>query len=213
MKNSKLAMRFIKENLVLIAGITLPALLVVGFLLLAQIPRTMVDPLQYDFLVVGYRYDRQQLRNFYLNLEVKDGKLVGRATPINNNNNYNNQQQAVIFRFRANQNRFDEISYELPEGLDALEAATTFPIAETAELTLDKKSESPDGFTFEYLGYRGGGGLLGELFGMRRRYDQNYVLNKGGVRVDLPHPGPQPYYYYGGNLVFLGWVIADGANP
>ena len=204
---------FIKKNLVLVAGITLPVLLIISFLILTHAPRIALEPPQYDFLVVGYRYDHQHLRNYYLNFEVKDGKLRGRVTPKDDTSTYQNQQHARIFRYDANDNSFEEISYDLPDGLEDLEKQTTFQVAETSGLSLDKKTKSPDNYSFEYLGYRGRGGLLGEVFGMGRRYDNQYVLSKNGAYFDLPQPASLPPYYYGHNLTFLGWVIADGGAP
>ena len=205
--------KFIKDNLVLIAGIGLPVALVIGFLLMAQVPRAMVDPAAYDFIVVGYRYDHQNRRNFYLGFEVSGEKLRARVTPNDDSSTYHNQQYAAIYRYIAKENRFEEIIYDLPEGVEDLEKSTTFPVQGTRSLRLDKRAESPDGFRFEFLGYGGSGGLLGEIFGMRRRNNQNYVLNKNGVYLDLPNPGAHPRYYYSGNLVFMGWVIAEDAAP
>ena len=91
-------------------------------------------------------------------------------------------------------------------------ASMTFPISEVQNLQLDKRAQSPDGYTFEYLGYRGGGGLLGELFGSRRRYESSCTLKKDSAYFDLPAPMPE-LNYYSQNLSFIGWVIDEGNAP
>jgi hypothetical protein len=52
--------KWVRQNLVLVAGIVLPVLLVAGFMLLQGVPKVLADPPQYDFLVVGYHYDARQ---------------------------------------------------------------------------------------------------------------------------------------------------------
>lgn len=204
--------KWFKENLVLVAGIVLPILLVGGFFVLSNAPRIISDPPQYDFLIVGYRYDYQHPRNFHLSFEVSKGRLQGKATPSGEGNAYPNRQYAGIFRYSAADNAFEEIVYELPEGLEGLEEPLTFLVEEARGLELDKRKKSPDGFVFEYLGYRGRGGLLGEIFGMGRRYDSYYVLNRNSAHFNLPKPASDPYYYQH-DLHFLGWVTGEGTQP
>lgn len=204
--------KWIKQNLVLVSGIVLPVLLVAGFFILSNVPRMLADPPMYDFLLVAYRYDYQQPNHYYLTFEVRDGKLTGRAVPRGEGNPNYNRQYAGIFRYNAEENTFAEIAYELPEGLDDIEEPLPLNLEGTSALTLDKRSQSPDGYAFEYLGYRGRGGLLGEIFGMGRRYESDYVLKKGSAYFDLPKPATDPYYYQQ-NLHFMGWVIEAGNAP
>ena len=110
--------KWIKENLVLVSGILLPVLLVGGFFVLSNMPRVLNDPPEYDFLLVGYRYDYQNLANYYLSFEVRDGKLEGRAIPRGEGNANLNRQYASIFRYIADDNTFEEIAYDLPDGLE-----------------------------------------------------------------------------------------------
>jgi hypothetical protein len=198
--------KWIKENLVLVSGILLPVLLVGGFFVLSNAPRILADPPKYDFVLVGYRYDYQHPSDYYLTFEVRDGKLSGRAVPKGEGNANFNRQYAGIFRYDAGTNTFEEIVYELPDGLEGIEEPIPLLLTETSGLTLDKHRQSPDGYNFEFLGYRGRGGLLGEMFGMRRRYESDYVLKKDGAWFDLPKPFSDSYYYQN-DLHFMGWVI------
>jgi len=203
--------KWIKENLVLVSGIVLPVLLVGGFFILSNAPRVLSDPPDYDFIIVGYRYDYQHPSNYYLSFQVSDGRLTGKALPRDQDNTNINRQQAGIFRYDAASNTFEEIIYELPDGLDSLEEPVSISIPETSGLKLDKRLKSPDGYTFEYLGYRGRGGLLGEIFGMRRRYESGYALKKDSAYIDLPRPVTDPYMQ--NDLHFMGWVIQENDTP
>lgn len=201
--------KWIKENLVLLSGILLPILLVGGFFLLSKAPRVLADPPRYDFILVGYNYDYQHPTDYYLNFEVRNGHLEGRAVPRDENNAGNNQQKARIFRYNVKENTFDEIVYELPRELENIEEPTPIQLGETGKLTLDKRIKSPDGYQFEFVGYRGRGGLLGELFGMRRNYESTYILKRDEAWFDLPNPSSD-HATYQYDLQFMGWVIEDG---
>ena len=203
--------KFIKDNAVLIAGIVLPVLLVAGFMILSHIPKALLDSPQHDFLLVVQSYDQPHQLGYYLSFEVQDGRLTGKATP-RDGNNYSNNQRASLFRYKADGNIFEELVFELPENLDDLKKPMTFPIAEVQNLKLDKRTQSPDGYTFEYPGYRRGGDLLGELFGSRRRYEGICVLKKDSAYFDLPAPMPK-LNYDSQNLYFIGWVIDEGIAP
>ena len=203
--------RWFKENLVLISGILLPVLLVGGFFALSNLPRQLADPPEYDFVLVGYRYDYQHAAHYYLTFEVRDSKLTGRVVPKGEPNANYNRQNAAIFRYIASSNTFEEISYDLPEGLEGLKEAVTLSLTQTNEMKLDKRRRSPDGYGFEFLPYRGRGGLLGEMFGMGHRYESNYVLKKDSAYIDLPMPVSGSYYQ--NDLHFMGWIIEEGGIP
>jgi hypothetical protein len=204
--------KWFKENLVLVSGILLPVLLVGGFFVLSKAPRILTDPPAYDFLLVAYRNDNQHPRNYHLSFEVRDGQLHGRVVPIGEGSVNFNQQHAGIFRYKATENDFDEIVYELPDGVDDIEEPIGFLVEGTSSIKLDKRAQSPDGYRFEFLGYKGRGGLLGDIFGMGRRYESNYVLTKDSAYFNLPKPASDAYYYQH-NLHFMGWVSKEGSAP
>jgi hypothetical protein len=204
--------KWIKENLVLVSGILLPVLLVTGFFVLSQAPKILTDPPTSDFLLVAYRNDYQHPRDYHLSFEVRDGQLYGKVVPIGEGSVNYNQQHAGIFRYKATENSFEEIVYELPDGVDDTEETIAFLVEETSNITLDKRVKSPDGYRFEFLGYRGRGGLLGDIFGMGRSYENNYVLTKDSAHFNLPKPATDAYYYQH-NLHFMGWVSEEGSTP
>jgi len=203
---------WIKQNLVLISGILLPVLLVGGFFILNRLPQLTVDPPVYDFLLVAFRNDYQHPHHHYLTFEVQDGKLSGHISPTDEDYQHYNRQDARIFLYRANSNEYEEIVFELPDGLDQLEATVPINLAETAHLAIDKRLQSPDGYQFEYLGYQGSGGLLGDIFGIGSRYENSYVLKKDGHNFVLPEFS-MDLNFYPNDLQFMGWVVPEEAKP
>lgn len=201
--------KWIKQNLVLISGILLPVLLVAGFFVLSRAPAMLADPPEYDFILVGYHYDYQHESNYTLDFEVRDGHLTARAMPREGNQVNYTRQKARVFRYDATGNRFEEIAYDLPDGLDNLEEPARIELGAVGALKLDKRMKSPDGYEFEFVGYRGRGGLLGEIFGMRRHYESTYILKKDGAWFDLPEPSTDQYTYQY-DLHFMGWVLDEG---
>ncbi len=204
--------KWIKQNLVLVSGIVLPMLLVGGFFILNYIPKALDDPPAYDFLLVAYQYNYQNPIGYYLTFEVRNDKLTGKAIPNGDDARYNYRKGATIFRYRVAGQRFEELVFGLPDGLDEIKEPITLELADAANLKLDKRIQSPDGYQFEYQGYRGRGGLLGEIFGMNRRWQSNYVLKKGSIFVDLPTPVTDPYFNQN-EVEFMGWVVPEGSTP
>jgi len=204
--------KWIKENLVLISGIILPVLLVGGFFVLSRAPAMLADPPEYDFILVGYHYDYQHETNYFLDFEVRDGHLTARAVPRAENQVNYNQQNARLFRYDVEENSFEELVYELPKDLESLEEPVQLDLGIAGSLKLDKRIKSPDGYEFEFVGYRGRGGLLGEIFGMRRHYESSYILKKDGAYFDLPLPSSD-HYTYQYDQHFMGWVLDEGPGP
>src|SRR5215204_5861295 len=72
------AATFVKDNLVLVVGLTLPVLLMAGFLAVSLLP-DLGDPPKYDLVFSSRDYPSPTVP-INLNLIVKDGKLVAQYT-------------------------------------------------------------------------------------------------------------------------------------
>ena len=199
--------KWFKENLVLASGILLPVLLVGAFFILNSVPRLLADPPKYDFVMVAYSYDYESPSNYMLSFEVRDGKLSGKAAPRKQNNT-GYRQKANLLRYKAATNTFEELVYELPDGMEDIDESIPLILRESDHLQLDKRKQSPDGYSLEFVGNRGGRGLLGELFGTRGRYESGYILKKGNATFELPSPTSNTNYYRN-DLGFVGWVTAE----
>ena len=204
--------QWIRNNLVLLAGIFLPVLLVIGFMILRGAPTMLGEPSAYDFLLVAWQQDVYQPRDFRLSFEVREGRLHAQAEPLDKQDVSGYRQGARLFRYQAATRSWTELTYDLPETVDTKDGPVSLAIPGAADLRLDKASRSPDGYLFEFAGYSSRGGLLGELFGMGRNYDGQYVLSRDSARFLLPRPDGNPGYY-GQDLQFLGWVVDGSAGP
>ena len=45
--------KFLKDNFVLVVGLTLPILLMIGFIVFSTLPRSLSDPPQHDLQITG----------------------------------------------------------------------------------------------------------------------------------------------------------------
>ena len=51
----------------------------------------------------------------------------------------------------------------------------------------------------------GGGGIVGELFGMNRRYRRGIAIGRDGRTIELDLPAPFRDSY--GVIVTIGWIV------
>ena len=191
---------FIKENLVLIIGLTLPVLLIVLFFLATVLPKSMANPPQYELLFSYVRYDYQKLSPVSVDFVVKDGELKSRFS--RNDKKIPNYYVKRLMAYDAKTESVREIPYDMPTLPDDKES-TEITLAETQNMTINASTTSPDGYSFEGPYYRHGG-LVTELFGGGYR-NQGYRLKKGSVAYKMP--ATQNDYYFN-NIQFIGWVVA-----
>lgn len=188
---------FIKENLVLVVGLTLPLLLIVLFIVATVIPKALGTPPQYEMLyTITKRYDYQDPPGYIMDFAVKNNKLVVKATK---NNNKNRIRANVLMAYDGKTETIREID------IDAAKAAKgggEVVLQETSHMTIDMSKVSPDGYVLESPGYRSGG-LVGGIFG-GSYHNSGYMLKKGSVGYKIPNT-PGTYYY--NQVKFIGWVI------
>jgi hypothetical protein len=191
---------FIKENLVLIIGLTLPVLLIALFFLATVLPKSLAPPPHYALLFSYIRYDYQNPAPVNVEFIVKDTVLKARVTKVDKKiQNYNLKRLMV---YEPKSESVSEIPYTLPVLADNAETLELM-LPETQNMTLDSNSTAPDGFSFEGPNY-GHGGLVTELFGGGYR-NQGYRIKKGSVAYKIP--SVQNDYYFNG-LQFIGWIVA-----
>ena len=186
---------FIKENLVLVIGLTLPVLLIALFFVATVIPKSMGKPPQYEMLFTTTKYDYQNKPEYVIDFNVKNQQLMANSKK-NDEKNYNNATK-ILMAYDGKTETVREIRIDaskLTEGNEVL-------LEETKNLSVDTAVISPDGYTLEGPNY-GGNGLVGGLFGGGYR-NTGYRLKKGGVGYKVPNM--QPDYYYS-QLQFIGWL-------
>ncbi len=184
---------FLKENLVLIAGIALPLLLGIGFLVATKVSVIGIAPPQTSVL---YFYKNYGPADF----KVRDGVVYYHETgPKPANYDFRRETELYIFDPVKGERRRIDLP-DVPEdgtGKDGL------PVEGLKDLKISDAPESPDGFVFRNgWEHSYNGGLVLEIFG-GSRHDRNAYLQKGALKVEIADQN-QPYYR---QPAFIGWVI------
>jgi hypothetical protein len=96
--------KFIKDNIVLVLGFTLPLMLVAFFVLASVIPAMFVANPRYDFLF----WDGDQGQ---LGFEVVNERLNIKYTP----NQYAGQATPTLYRYSAATGKTQKVSFKLPD--------------------------------------------------------------------------------------------------
>ena len=191
---------WIKENLVLAVGLTLPLLLIVLFFVASVLPKSMGTPPQHEMLFSTMKYEYQKSPDYLLDFKVKDGKVMVSAKKLDEKNNSGSSTKLMAYDGKTETVR--EITIDNAKA-GAAAVNGEIILDETKNLTIDTNVTSPDGYVLEGPNY-GSSGLVGGLFGGGYR-NSGFRLKKGAVGYKMPNM--QPDYYYS-NVQFLGWVVS-----
>ncbi|MBI4031305.1 MAG: hypothetical protein HY370_06470 [Proteobacteria bacterium] len=193
--------QFLKENIALAFGISLPLVLMVFFFVAGKAATVSVDNPQYDAVFAVNYYENRADPNQPWQIGVDEGKLTILFTPAPNAPNppYYNKPQIYRFNHRTLRAELIDINFDsIVDGkvsdpdLDALNAKK-----------LNPNPESPDGYRLEYHYRSSGGGIAGELFGFGRYHGSAYAMKKGPRAIMVE--GPQPYF----QAKFLAWIESN----
>jgi hypothetical protein len=195
--------KFVKDNLVLVVGLTLPILLMAVFLAVSVLPGGA--PPQYDLVFSSQDYPSTSIP-INLKLIVKDGTLVAQYTkPPNQQSAFGGWKK--LFVYDASLNRVRQLTFGFPPDMATIEGTREEPVASAAGMRLDTTLQAPDGYELTF-GERRGGGLLLEIFGGSRNYGP--WLRNGSRSVQLPSSNGEPFAY--GGAEFVGWVTAKNVD-
>jgi hypothetical protein len=194
------AAKFAKDNAVLLAGLTLPVLLMLGFLAAASLPEALSDPPQHDLVFSVQDYQSAPNTPVNVRLVVKDGVLKAQYTKVAPGQGYAGWRK--LYLYEAATRTVRQLEFGFPADVDAIEGTREDTVPATASLRLDTRLQSPDGWELSYGDGRGGG-LLGEIFFSSRGSNQPR-LRKGSTSVPLGST-QSPFTY--GSAEFVGWVI------
>ncbi|HEU4707729.1 MAG TPA: hypothetical protein VFS17_00275, partial [Methylophilaceae bacterium] len=145
---------FVRENLVLVMGISLPLLLVVLFFLTSVLPKSLATPPQYEMLFSVLRYDYQTATTPNFDFIVRDGVLMVRTGKSDSANQPRYARKLLAYDGRNESIR--EIPYGLNE-IGKLGEQAEMGLPETRGMRIDTSSRAPDGYSFEGPSYGGGG--------------------------------------------------------
>jgi hypothetical protein len=194
--------RFIRDNLFLVAAVSLP-LVVVGFFLLAStIPRWIVPPPAHDLVLeVRGPYDEARPR-VAVDFEVRNGRLEAAVRRVRRDQP---AQPAALFLFDHETMTLREIPFEVPPNLSEDDAPATVVVAGLEGRTLLAGPMAPDGYELRTDRNRGPG-LVGELFGMNRYDTRLSLVNRGRV-IPIDLPGQNRYMP---PVQAVAWLADDG---
>ncbi|MFM9834657.1 MAG: hypothetical protein ACKVOA_00980 [Methylophilaceae bacterium] len=191
---------WLKENLVLAVGLTLPLLLILLFFVASVLPKSMGIPPQHEMLFSTVKYEYQKSPDYMFDFKVKEGKVMVSSKKMDDKNNSGSSTKLMAYDGKTETVR--EITIDNAKTGAAAVSGETI-LDETKDLTVDTNATSPDGYVLEGPIY-GSSGLVGGLFGGGYR-NSGFRLIKGAVAYKIPNL--QPDYYYS-NVQFLGWVVS-----
>ncbi len=184
--------RVTKDNLVIVIGVSLPLLVILAFLVATNVPRLFVAAPQHDFIFTTRVSTYPDTTPLYAEIDVFQGRLRARLAKRPSS------QATRLFVFEHETSNVREISIVIPEDAEQVEGGQEVAIPELEGRRLSSSRKAPDGYEFRTAGSRGPG-IVGELFGMRRRH--RHILSKSGAVVELPL-NSYPY-----SASFVGWIV------
>lgn len=195
--------KLIKENLVLVIGLSLPILLIVLFFLATVVPKSFGTPPQYELLFTTQKYEYEHSPVHLLDFKVVNNQLVAKVKKNDDKNrNYNSKK---LMAYNAKTASVREITIDLAKAAEEGDDKDVV-LDETKNLKIDASVVSPDGYQLESTNY-GSSGLVGGLFGSGNR-NSGYRIKKGTTFYTVAYKveTTQPDYYYS-DFKFVGWVI------
>ncbi|MES2579246.1 MAG: hypothetical protein V4552_01770 [Pseudomonadota bacterium] len=192
---------FIKENLVLVIGLSLPILLIVLFFLATVVPKSFGTPPQYELLFTTLKYEYENSPVYLVDFKVVNHQLVAKVKKNDDKSrNYNSKK---LMAYNAKTETVREITIDLTKAAEAGDGNEVI-LEETKGLKVDAAMVSPDGYQLEGSNYSNTG-LVGGLFGGGNR-NSGYRIKKGAVAYKVETT--QPDYYYS-DFKFVGWIIGQ----
>ena len=135
---------WIKENLVLVVGLTLPLLLIVLFFVASVIPKALGTPPQYEMLFSATKYEYQKSPDYVIDFKVKDKKLMVSAKKLDDKNNNGNSVRLMAYNGKTETVR--EITLDNAK-TGAAASNGEIVLEETKEMVIDTNPVSPDGYS------------------------------------------------------------------
>ena len=198
---------FIKENFVLVLGLTLPILLIGLFFVFSILPAQFATPPKYDLIVSTSEYYRDTTFPVNTAAIVEDGVLKIRMTPLQNKNP--SKRKIHLYRYSVDSKKIEPIDFDLPNDIGTLQKTEDFIVPATRHIQLDDSIIAPDGYEFDNT-YRYRNGLFSDVF-WGRSYRKGARLKKGMSAITLPPlKGKNHAYIYARHIDFVGWVIKEG---
>ena len=199
--------RFLRDNVFLVAAVSLPLVVVAFFLLSSTIPRWLVPPPAYDLLVRATDAYNQTNPRASVDFDVRDGKVEATIRPVPANG-YGARSRLFLFDHTTMSVR--EIPVDLPRDFDNLKEGDpprAIVVDALAGRQVLAQAKAPDGYQLESRS-QSGPGIVGDVFGMNRYDSKAALVNRGRViPITLPVPYQNQYF---SPVYSVGWLVDDG---
>jgi hypothetical protein len=196
--------RVLRDNAFIVAAASLPLIVVVFFVLASAIPRWIVPPPAYDLVLRATDPYRQTTPSVAIDFKVRDGKVEATARPALPNTY---TPRATLFLFDHMTMRVREVPVDLPDQLAEGDPPRTVVVDAFGDRKISPEPQAPDGYRVETRS-QNGGGIVGDLFGMRRYGAQPAIVKSGRViAIELPPPFADSY---SSSASAIGWLTGDG---
>jgi hypothetical protein len=198
--------KFLKDNFVLVVGLTLPILLMIGFIVFSTLPRSLSNPPQHDLVFATPEYSgSSNTIPVSVMLVVKDGVLKAQYTRVAQapNGAYLGVGWKKLYRYQAGPQTVRELPFGIPQDVASIATLREDIVEATKDLKLDTTLRAPDGYELDF-GRGRSGGLLTDIFGSGSSSEPR--LRKGASSVRL-RTGDGRTSFYAGNVEFIGWVV------
>ena len=184
------------RNWALIAGVSLPVVMLIGFIAYSYVARSVAEPPQYDavFSIYAGGPDEPE-HSVNLSYTVEKDQIVARASQLPPGARWTQ----ALYRLDHASLRSQRISLTVPDEVEGYAQPVTVPELET--LRVLAAARAPDGYRFR-SGYDGGPGIIGMLFNPRRQ--GGITVEKLGVVHRVLDENGEPFTGY---AQFLGWVV------
>jgi len=197
---------FLRDNVFLVAAVSLPLVVVAFFLAASAIPRWLVSPPSYDLLIRATEAYNQTKPPVAVDFAVRNGQVevTFRALAANT---YALRSRLFLFDHTALSVR--EIPVELPDNLVEGDPPRTIAVAALTGREVLAEAKAPDGYELQSRNQRGPG-IVGEVFG-RNRYDaEASLVNRGRV---IPIVLPMPFQnIYSSPVYSVGWLVPESSG-
>jgi len=202
--------RFLQRNIVLVAAFVLPAAVAALFILATTIPKWTVPPPQHDLVLRVERPYASPPPDVSVEFSLRDGQVEAIVRPVVRPDNpslgmpYVQRWALLLFDHTAMQVR--EIPVDVPPSLPQGETRIV-PIDALAGRYVTAGETAPDGYKVASVSSGGGGGIVGDIFGMSRRYRPRIAIAKDGRTIELDVPVPYRDAY---TVSYpIGWIRDD----
>jgi hypothetical protein len=192
---------FIKDNFVLIVGLTLPVVLMFAFMLMSSMPQVVSDPPKYD-LVFSIPETPPTQVPISVQLIVKGGELKAQYVRNKQPESYSYNTWKKLYLYDHESRKVKELAFGYPAEMEKIDAMREETVEATKGLKLNTTVESPDGYTLTTDSYSHSGELFG-IFG-GSSYSNEPILKKGNTKIRLTTSGGNSFNYQ--TAEFIGWV-------